>query len=187
MRDSDVPHHYWFAAVREVFEETGVLLARGHDGAWAADTSHEPRMETLRLQLMDDGATLLDVVQACHCRVDFENVVYFAHWITPVAEPRRYDTRFFAAALPETRTIRPDPREMTDAVWLRPADALERFANGTLPMVFPTVRTLEQLVSFGSSAAALQTLRTRPVEPVLPRLVRTEAGVGIVIDAKKRS
>jgi 8-oxo-dGTP pyrophosphatase MutT (NUDIX family) len=183
MRTSEAPAHYWFAVVREVFEETGVLLARTEDGQWARDTS-DAAMETLRLKLMDNTAGLLDIVRSCKCRIDFEQVVYFAHWITPVAEPRRYDTRFFATVLPAGRSVRPDPREMTDALWLPPNHALERFAVGQLPMVFPTVRTLEQLSSFNSTAEALRALRTRAVEPVLPRLVRTKDGVGIVIDPK---
>jgi 8-oxo-dGTP pyrophosphatase MutT (NUDIX family) len=181
VRTSEVPAHYWFAVVREVFEETGVLLARTDDGQWAPDTS-DAAMETLRLKLMDNTAGLLDIVRSCNCRIDFEQTVYFAHWITPVVEPRRYDTRFFAAVLPAGRSVRPDPREMTDALWLPPSGALERFAAGQLPMVFPTVRTLEQLSSFSSTAEALSALRRRAVEPVLPRLVRTKDGVGIVID-----
>ena len=180
----EVPHHFWFAAVREVFEETGVLLARDARDFWVGDTSTDPEMEKLRLELMDNQASLLDVLTQANCRVDFSAIVYFAHWITPVAEPRRYDTRFFAAALPHDREARPDAREMTDAVWLTPKLALSRFNEGTLPMIFPTVRTLEQLTHFESVAQALDYLRTRNVEPVLPRLVRTDAGVGIVIDPK---
>jgi 8-oxo-dGTP pyrophosphatase MutT (NUDIX family) len=180
----EVPHHYWFAAVREVFEETGVLLARDTNDVWVADTSSQQDMEALRLELMEHDATLLDVLSQANCRIDFSAVVYFAHWITPIAEPRRYDTRFFAAALPDEREVRPDAREMTDAIWLTPKLALARFKEGTLPMVFPTVRTLEQLAGFASVAQALDYLRTRDVEAVLPRLVRTDAGVGIVIDPK---
>ena len=73
---------------------------------------------------------------------------------------------------------------MTDAVWLSPAAALDRFAAGELPMVFPTVRTLEDLVPFKSTTQALHAFRTRDVEPIMPRLVRTQTGVGIVIDPK---
>jgi 8-oxo-dGTP pyrophosphatase MutT (NUDIX family) len=180
----EVPHHFWFAAVREVFEETGVLLARNAHDLWAPDTSTDKEIEHLRLELMDNQASLLDVLSQANCRIDFSAIVYFAHWITPVAEPRRYDTRFFAAALPDDRQARPDAREMVDAVWLTPKLALARFKEGTLPMVFPTVRTLEQLARYESVAQTLDYLRTRDVEPVLPRLVRTDAGVGIVIDPK---
>jgi hypothetical protein len=111
--------------------------------------------------------------------------VYFSHWITPEAEPRRYDTRFFAAALPDGRRIRADEREMVDALWISPAEALERFSANRLPMVFPTVRTLQDLAKFDSVADALKALRSRDVEAVLPRLVRTDDGVGIVIDERE--
>lgn len=183
-RQTDVPLHYWFAAVREAFEEAGVLLARNQAGEWLPDTTMSGAMQQHRLALLDDGAALLDVLRRCACAVDFSDVVYFAHWITPVAEPRRYDTRFFAAGVPPGRTVQPDAREMTDALWLTPADALQRFTAGQLPMVFPTVRTLEQLSEFKRTADALHALAQRDVEPVMPRLVRTEAGVGIVIDPK---
>lgn len=184
LHTADVPLPYWFAAIREVFEETGVLLARAAQDKWVPDCSSDAELEQLRLTLMDDQATLLDVVQARACRIDFDGIVYFAHWITPVPEPRRYDTRFFAAALPAARNVRPDPREMTDAVWLTAKDALARFAAGTLPMVFPTVKTLEQLQEFTTVSDALHALRSRDVEPIMPRLVRTQGGVGIVIDPK---
>lgn len=178
----DVPAHYWFGAVREVFEETGVLLARTEAGDWAADASSDERMEALRLRLMSSDAHLVDIIQSEKLRVVLDDVVYFAHWITPLAEPRRYDTRFFAAALPAGRTIKRDEREMVDAVWITPRRALERFEAGTLPMVFPTVRTLQDLEAFETVDAALNDLRTRDVEPIMPRLVRTVKGVGIVID-----
>ncbi len=177
-----VPAHYWFGAVREVFEETGVLLAQTPHGDWAADASSSEAMEAWRLKLMNNAAHLGDVVIGEGLRVVLDDVVYFAHWITPIPEPRRYDTRFFAAALPPGRSIRPDEREMVDAIWISPAQALRRFEASTLPMVFPTVRTLQDLSAFGTVEEALDALRTRTVDAVLPRLVRTREGVGIVID-----
>lgn len=183
-RATSVPAHFWFAAVREAFEESGVLVARDQAGEWMPDTTESAEMQQLRLRLLDDGATLLDVLRACAGSVDFSDVVYFAHWITPLAEPRRYDTRFFAAAVPPGREVQVDAREMTDAVWLTPEAALARFSAGRLPMVFPTVRTLEQLSEFANTADALSRLAQRDVAPVLPRLIRTETGVGIVIDPK---
>ena len=178
----NVPAHFWFAAVREVFEETGVLLAHTTEAVWAPDTSSSAALEQWRVKLMSNEARLIDVVAAENLRIVLDDVVYFAHWITPRAEPRRYDTRFFAAALPPGRTIRPDEREMIDALWIAPERALDRFQLGKLPMVFPTVRTLQELRAFASVEDALDSLRTTNVEPVLPRLVRTQGGVGIVID-----
>lgn len=180
-----VPAHYWFGAVREVFEETGVLLARTAANEWVEDATSNERMEAWREKLMSDSATLADIVAAEQLRIVLDDVVYFAHWITPAPEPRRYDTRFFAAALPEGRSIRPDAREMVDAVWIAPAEALERFSANRLPMVFPTVRTLQDLTKYTSVAEALDALRSLPVAPVQPRLVRTPDGVGIVIDGEE--
>lgn len=176
---------FWMAAIREAFEETGVLLARtaGDDaGEWVADASSDPRVETVRRALMDDEATLMDVVERLGVELDARPLVHAAHWVTPVVEARRYDTHFFVAAVPDARTARPDPREMIDAAWLTPRAALERFEAGTLPMVFPTVKTLESLAGYGSLAAVLDAYRGRPVERILPRLVRTRSGVGIVVD-----
>jgi 8-oxo-dGTP pyrophosphatase MutT (NUDIX family) len=180
----EVDRHFWFAAVREVFEESGVLLARDRQHEWAPDTTTSETMEQWRLKLMAEEATLVDVLRENNYCIQFENLVYFAHWITPLAEPRRYDTRFFAAVLPHGRQARPDPREMTDAIWLTPKAALDRFHAGKLPMVFPTVRTLQQLSDYATTADALTSLRARDVAPILPRLVRTTEGVGIVIDPK---
>ena len=173
---------FWTAAIREVFEETGVLLARTPDGDWAGDATSDRRLEALRRQLMDDAITMLDVMDEAGVELDASGLVHMAHWITPVVEPRRYDTHFFLAALPDGRVARPDPREMTEAAWLRPAEALRRFEAGELPMVFPTVKTLESLRPYGSVEHALGAVRHARVRPILPRLVRTDTGVGIVVD-----
>jgi 8-oxo-dGTP pyrophosphatase MutT (NUDIX family) len=179
---------FWMAAIREAFEETGVLLARvggppdPASPGWVADASSDPEVEAVRRSLMDDEATLGDVVDRLGVTLDAGPMVHAAHWVTPVVEPRRYDTHFFVAAVPDGRRARPDPREMVDAVWLTAAAALDRFETGTLPMVFPTVKTLESLAGFGSVDALVDAVRERPVDRILPRLVRTATGVGIVVD-----
>lgn len=173
---------FWSAALRELFEETGVLLAVDAAGAWAPDAASDRRLGSLRHALMEDRSSLLDVLEERDLTLAAEGVVHVAHWVTPVVEPRRYDTHFFAAGLPEDRTVTADPREMTDAAWLTPAEALARFEHGELPMVFPTVKTLESLRGYDSVEHALGSLRSRPVPRILPRLVRTGRGVAIVVD-----
>lgn len=177
---AEPPAPYWTAAVRELFEETGVLLAR-REGAYAPDAS-DPQVAEWREALLADRATLRDVLEALALTLDVAPLVFCAHWVTPVAEHRRYDTRFFLAPLPAGREVRPDPREMRDAVWLSARDALERHRAGDLPMVFPTVRTLESLLPFDTAEAALEAFRGRSVPRVLPRLVRTQGGVALVVD-----
>jgi 8-oxo-dGTP pyrophosphatase MutT (NUDIX family) len=180
--DVHPPAAFWIAALRELFEETGVILARDRDGRWAADASSDPSTERHRAALMDDDARILDVLDALDLTGDVEPLVHMAHWVTPVVEARRYDTHFFAAALPDGRVAAADPREMTEAAWLRPSDALDRFERGELPMVFPTVKTLERLAGHPSTAAALDAFRGGTIERILPRLVRTDTGVAIIVD-----
>ena len=179
---SEPAAEYWVAAVREVFEETGVLLARHPDEKWSADASSDEQLEAWREKLMQGEADLADVLAGRELTLDPDALCYIAHWITPIAEPRRYDTRFFIAALPEGRSAAADEREMTDMVWLSPREALARFEDGRLPMVFPTVRTLQLLAPFRSVGEVFAAFRNRVIEPVLPRLVRNGNGVGIVVD-----
>lgn len=162
---------YWIAAVREAYEETGVLPG-------AAGAAPPP---SWRERLMQDEVSLADMLEQVDLRLDLSRVVHIAHWITPVVEPRRYDTHFFLAAIEAEAEALVDEREMTDARWLTPEEALRRFTDGKLPMVFPTVRTIERLLGYESTDAALDDLRTAPVRPVLPRLVRRAGGVGIEV------
>lgn len=164
---------FWMAAARETFEETGVLLAHG------------ARTETAvgwRDALLEDRATLTALFDALGGGPDFSRAVHIAHWITPIAEPRRFDTHFFAALIPADQQAVPDPREMSDAIWISPVAALARHGDGTLPMVFPTVRTLETLREHASASSVLDAFRGKSVRTILPRLVRTATGIGIVVD-----
>ncbi len=176
------PPAFWLAALREVFEETGILLASDAAGRPAPDAASDRTLAGWRERLLGERAALAELLEAEGLLPALDDVVYFAHWITPVAEPRRYDTRFFLARLPAGRSATADAREMTDALWLTPAEALRRFREGALPLVFPTVKALEALAPYATVSAALDAFRGRPVEAVLPRLVRTADGVGVVVD-----
>jgi 8-oxo-dGTP pyrophosphatase MutT (NUDIX family) len=172
---------FWLATIREVFEETGLLLARPAGGGSDGDSLDADRAERWREALLSDEATLLDVFEDMGLVPDIRRMVYCSHWITPVAEPKRYDTRFFLAAVPPDADTRIDEREMSDAVWLTPAAALDRFRQGTLPMVFPTVKTIQMLEPYDRVDAMLDAFRGVEVPAILPRLVRTPDGVGIIL------
>lgn len=170
------------AALRETFEETGVLLARAGSGSEVRAVTGDPALARWREALLRGEAVLLEVVESLGARFALDELVPCAHWITPLAEPRRYDTHFFLARIPAGVEVEIDPREMAAAVWLTPARALERFQAGELPLVFPTVATLESLTGYGTAEEALAGFRGRTITPILPRLVRTAAGVGIVVE-----
>jgi 8-oxo-dGTP pyrophosphatase MutT (NUDIX family) len=181
--DGDPPAlAYYLAALREAFEETGILVARLAGGEAPPSAAEDRGVDTLRDDLMEDRVTFAEALDRLGARLDGGAVEYMAHWITPEVEPRRYDARFFAARVPGDARAVVDPREMTDAVWLSPAAALRRFHGGTLPMVFPTIRTLMDLSDFESVDAVLAHLRTLRIPTIMPRLVVTPTGVGTEVD-----
>jgi 8-oxo-dGTP pyrophosphatase MutT (NUDIX family) len=181
--DGDPPAlAYYLAALREAFEETGILVGRGEDGTPAATAAEDPEVDAVRDDLMEERLTFAQALDRLGFRLDGGAVEYHAHWITPEAEPRRYDTRFFAAGVHAGARAIVDPREMTDAVWLTPDAALRRNRESSLPMVFPTIRTLEQLRGRESVDAALADLGGLSVPAIMPRLVLTPTGVGMEVE-----
>lgn len=143
------------AAVRETWEECGVLLAA--PGAPPAAQGEFAAMLAAR-GLVPDVAGL----------------AHFAHWITPEPVPKRFDTHFFLAAAPEDQDALHDGLEAVDSVWIRPRDALAEAEAGTRKVVFPTRMNLTKLARSNSVAEAFAAARARPVVTVLP-LQRTTA------------
>ena len=181
--DADPPAiAYYLAALREAFEETGILVGRDVRGMEPATAAEDEQVDATRDDLMEDRISFAQALERLECRIDGASVEYLAHWITPEPEPRRYDTRFFAAKVREGATPIVDPREMTDAVWITPDAALARSDEGTLPMIFPTIKTLEQLRDYGTTEEALASLAGRSVRTVLPTLVITETGIRLELE-----
>jgi 8-oxo-dGTP pyrophosphatase MutT (NUDIX family) len=167
LRGADPPATaYVVAAVRETFEEAGLLVGVHLDegrGERALELRHE-----LREDLLEGRIGFTDVLTRLGARIASDELAYFAHWITPEAAPRRYDTRFFAAeAFSDFQPIL-DTREMTDAMWITPRAALQAFAAGAMKMILPTIETLESLATFASAQAALGAMRTAEVTTTLP-------------------
>ena len=182
---------YYGAAVREAVEETGlwpgVVVCAGGSVAGRAvggpeGTGHglSPReVSRAREALLGGGLPFAQVLKAVGARLDGSAVEYIAHWVTPLVEPRRYDTRFFAARVPPGAEAVYDEREMTGAVWLTPGAALARHRRGRLPMIFPTIRTLEDLCDFATVENLLAYYRGRAIPRVQPEIVRTATGVSL--------
>jgi 8-oxo-dGTP pyrophosphatase MutT (NUDIX family) len=180
--DSDPPAAaFLLAALRETFEETGILLARTPGGAYAPSAASDPETARLRSALNEGSLTFPGVLEALEVLLEDAAAEYIAHWVTPEVEPRRYDTRFFAVRVPPEVPVEVDRSEIVDHRWLTPEEALAQNRSGALPMVFPTIRTLEELRPFSSADEALAHYRSRRIPMIMPRLVRTPTGVGIQV------
>ena len=112
---------------------------------------------------------------------DPDALVKFSRWITPEAVKVRFDTHFFLAAAPADAEPRPDGSETVDLGWFTPRDALAAGERGGIHLVFPTMKTLEQLSAFASAAELLEWARGRTVEPVEPQVVRQGETARIVL------
>jgi 8-oxo-dGTP pyrophosphatase MutT (NUDIX family) len=160
---------YWIGAIRETFEEAGVLLATGADGALAP--VGDARFAGYRRACQTDNRAFWSMVKAEGLRLTTNRLVYFAHWVTPDDMPLRFDTRFFAAPLPRGQEPTGDGREVVDLRWLAPRDALDAHARGALSLRFPTVKNLGLLAGAASVGEALARLAGRPVRRVQPRVI----------------
>ncbi len=148
---------YWAAAIRECFEECGVLLAY-RNGAlidWA-DEREVAHFNGYRQQLIDGELTMLDVCRREELRLAADRVLYFSHWITPEQAPRRFDTRFFIAAMPDNQETIAHAWETADDEWVRPRDALAAWEAGRWQMISPTLSTLNSIAGFSDVPSMLE-------------------------------
>lgn len=156
-------------AIREAFEECGVLLAR----AAGETTPVSPaRLETLGpryRQGLDRGDIgIADMLEAEDLILDCEGLVPFAHWITPTFMAKRFDTYFYLAVAPPAQLAIHDGREMVDSVWLRPADAIAAEKSGARTIVPATLLNIQKLGFSANVADALDAARREPIVTVLP-------------------
>lgn len=178
---------YWVAAARVAFEKSGILLARNARGRRPPCAADSAEVHALLADVREDGTRFAAALERLDLRLDGESIAYLARWITPVVEPLRHDTRFFAAAVPSGTEPVVHTLESNSAVWLTPAEALELNVRDTLPMTFPTIRVLEALLPFRTPEAVLEAYRDRAVPTILPRLVTTPRGIGMELEEIERA
>jgi glyoxylase-like metal-dependent hydrolase (beta-lactamase superfamily II)/8-oxo-dGTP pyrophosphatase MutT (NUDIX family) len=175
---------YWTAAMRECFEEAGLLLAHDASGDYA-DLDRPQHAEVFarwRESVRSGQATLADLCREHGLRLAAGRLAYFSHWITQAGRPRRYDTRFFVAVAPPAQTASHDNSETVDNLWIRPAHALERNRRGELHLVFPTIKTLESIANFDSAEALMRFARSpRKMPAMAPRAANTREGVKLLV------
>lgn len=168
------------AAIREAYEESGILLARHRKargagaplvGADIADALAPHRAAVDRGEI-----PFLDLIREHDLALALDRLIHFGHWITPVMMPKRFDTHFYVAPAPSGQIAAHDGRETTDAVWLSAADALAQEKAGQATIIFPTRMNLVKLAKAVSLEDARERFAAEPVVTVLPRPGKTETG-----------
>ena len=168
---------YAVAAVRETYEEAGVLLARDASGGPPDLTQLDHHRATGPLQ----EGWLAEHALRHGWSLSLSSLARWSRWVTPAGMHRRYDTLFLLARAPSGHTCRPDGREADRGLWASPAEALAKNRSGHVPLSPPTIVTLHELQKFPDLAAVEQELPTRlELETFAPRMVSLEGGVVII-------
>lgn len=173
---------FWIAAVRETFEEAGLLLARqqGERKLLAADITRD-LVEKYRHPLIEGELAFGELLEREKLMPALDLMEHFAHWITPLGPPRRFDTHFFLIAAPVEQTGAHDGLEATEGVWVEPRQAITDADAGRRILLPPTRLNLLKLAQFDSVQAAVDATRTSKVVQVLPRIEKVEGGRRLIL------
>ncbi len=145
---------YYVAAIREAFEEAGILLALhkdSHRPLTLTEPELEERFEDHRDHVNDGSRAFLDIVREENLILDVGQMHYIARWITPLGPPRRFDARFFISRMPEGQTPLHDNRELVHAEWFSPKEILQRVEQDEMVLMSPTLRMIRSLAKFDSA------------------------------------
>lgn len=182
---------FYAAALRELFEEAGILLAKRSSprpprvpevpGEEQVPSQKPEALRSWRSKIHRGEATLGEALRALGLTGDASSLVPFGRWVTPVVVPSRFDARFFLARLPPNMAARTDMIETDVAIWTTPRDAVQAARKGRMPMMFPTYMTLLALTAFRTWEEALAWAKAEPAHPVLPRVVWRNGRIGIAL------
>jgi 8-oxo-dGTP pyrophosphatase MutT (NUDIX family) len=171
------------AAAREVFEESGLLLARDAQGELVGADACEACSD-LRDVVEKEPGRFIELIRERGWKLALDRLAPFAHWITPAFEPRRFDTHFFLAAAPPEQVARHDGSEAVDHGWVAPAWLLEQRREGNAKLMFPTRLNLEVLAAAASAAEAEQRARARTIVTVEPQVIERDGARWLRIPAE---
>src|SRR5258705_11227265 len=165
------------AAIRETFEESGILLARPRGSEALVDARRAGEIEIAsRAALCESKTTFLRVLTDNGMLLALDELVPYAHWIPPEGMPKRFDTWFFLAAAPPAQAGAHDGKESTDSIWVSPREALAGGESGRFKLPFPTTRNLIKLGRQKSVKTALDESRGKPIVSVMPVMTRLNGG-----------
>jgi 8-oxo-dGTP pyrophosphatase MutT (NUDIX family) len=174
------------AAIRELFEEAGVLLANRVGEILAINDENLARFDAYRQAFNQRQGSLVEMAHAENLMLATDRLGYFAHWITPEGMPKRFDTHFFVTTAPEEQQAAHDRLETSEGIWISPSEALARFERSEFPLVFATIYQLRELAAFSSVKEALESTTTQHVPTRIPKLVQEDGKTRVFLqeDAK---
>ncbi len=181
--DVDRARGLYVAAVRELFEEAGILLACRAGGEWVElerPGGSSGAILEQRARLAGGEGSVAELLAAYGLRLPLDRLAYFAHWVTPPQEKKRFDTRFFLVEAPAAQSAEHDRCESVEGEWLAPSRALEKYRAHEIGMVPPTIASLESLALHDSPAAAIEAARGATVVEIRPKLSATGESVSLL-------
>lgn len=174
------------AALRECFEEAGVLLATRGGKPLLIGPGEVEGFAQARERLQRRAASLGEIASERHLTLATDRLIHWAHWVTPETFPKRFDTHFFLAEMPEGQHAAHDELETTESIWISPREAMRRFEQGELPLVFAQIHQLTALADIGSLAEAHQRYAGVVPRTIMPRVVlRDGADVILLPDERE--
>jgi 8-oxo-dGTP pyrophosphatase MutT (NUDIX family) len=183
----DAPHperSIWVSALRETFEETGLLLANHSASGDLVDAREAIRITSAAQTAIADGSRrFAELIAAEGLALATQRMVPFAHWITPVTMPKRFDTHFFLAEAPAGQIAVHDGGETVESVWIQPLQAIREAEAGTRTLVPATTANLAKLAKAATVQEAFAQARTSQIVPITPTVHKAEGGVHIRIPA----
>jgi len=165
----------YMTAIRETFEEAGILLAYQEKGGLLQFRGREvcPRYSEARRDIYEKRFTLKELARREKIRFAFDLLTPYAHWITPAIEKRRFNTRFFLARIPDGQIPLHDSVEMTESRWITPTEALFEHRKRRVFLMPPTLKTMEELSLFDTTEALFREAEKRRIYPILPHVYQT--------------
>lgn len=169
------------AAIRELFEEAGALIALRDGAPLRVSPEDLSRLAADRAALNAHTTTILEVARREGVTLATDTLLHWAHWITPEAWPKRFDTHFFLVEAPEGQEAAHDDLETTQSAWITPEDALAAFERGEFPLVFATIHQLRALSGLVDVAAARTRFMDQTTRTIMPRIARRDGGEIILL------
>lgn len=168
---------FYICAVRETFEEAGVLFAKVPSGSL-----DQKRISNLRSRVLKQEISFREMVLENNLTIDLSTFRYFSHWITPKGPPKRYDTRFFVAQLGADQSASHDGFETTNMVWISPSQAINDHLNNQFEIIFPTLKNLERLNKFQTIEDLYTNLASlKNIATVEPKIIEVNGTLKVLI------